>query len=99
MRSTNGVFLEQWQASERRLLIDSFKKRLQMRADAFDRDFFESIQKDPVLLKEFKEKNEFIAAASAGRLLAWMAKSGQNKDWLENTMGRYAELAGKKPPH
>lgn len=96
IRSTNGAFLDQWQAPEIRILIEQYKIKLGFLTQASDEEIFKELKKQPELLEEFKARLEFIKAVYVAAFLLWMKEDQHNDLWLNKAIQDFEEALGAK---
>ncbi len=95
VRSTNGVLLDQWQAPEKRALIQQYKAKLGLSQDTTDREFFKALDGNSALLSEFQLRSEYINAAYVGLFYSWLAGEQKNPLWLNTAAEEIAKRTGQ----
>ncbi len=94
VRSTNGVLLDQWQAPEKRALIQQYKAKLSLSQDTTDREFFKALDGNQALLSEFQIRSEYINAAYVGLFYSWLAGEQKNPLWLNSAAAEIGSRTG-----
>jgi dTDP-glucose 4,6-dehydratase len=96
IRSTNGVYLDQWQTPEVSALILQFKQKIGIPSDADEKDFYDALRRpeNRSHLDAFKDRSDFLHALYVAKFLEWMRDSQGNGLWLEQTWKKYVQRAG-----
>lgn len=95
-RNTNGALFDQWEAPERRALINRYKIAVGLSPAATDRRMYARLEKGQPLKEKFKEENEWISAAYQAEFLSWMKTDQEQPLWHDQAMTKIEERLKEK---